>query len=165
MLGYTVVDPATVISTHLTETIKSHISELLTYADVQVLLKKLDQEQSKLVEDIVPAQISISGIQRVLQALLEERISIRDLGTILEGIAEAIGSTRNPNSIAEHVRTRLARQICAANQAPGGYLPLISLSPQWESAFLESIIGDGDDRQLAMAPPSFRNLWAGASGL
>ncbi len=158
LLGYTVVDPATVISTHLTETIKSHISELLTYADVQVLLKKLDEEQSKLVEDIVPAQISISGIQRVLQALLEERISIRDLGTILEGIADAIGSTRNPNSIAEHVRTRLARQICAANQAPGGYLPLISLSPQWESAFLESIIGEGDDRQLAMAPSKLQEF-------
>ncbi|SFK25279.1 flagellar biosynthesis protein FlhA [Pseudovibrio ascidiaceicola] len=158
LLGYTVVDPATVISTHLTETIKSHISELLTYADVQVLLKKLDEEQSKLVEDIVPTQISISGIQRVLQALLEERISIRDLGTILEGIAEAIGSTRNPNAIAEHVRTRLARQICSANQAPGGYLPLISLSPVWESAFLESIIGDGDDRQLAMAPSKLQEF-------
>ncbi|MDD7910152.1 MULTISPECIES: flagellar biosynthesis protein FlhA [Pseudovibrio] len=158
LLGYTVVDPATVLSTHLTETIKANISELLTYAHVQHLLKQLPDDQAKLVEDIVPSLISISGIQRVLQALLEERVSIRDLGTILEGVAEAVGSTRNPSMIAEHVRTRLARQICAANQAPGGYLPLISLSPKWESAFMESIVGDGDDRQLAMPPSKLQEF-------
>ncbi|MTI18981.1 flagellar biosynthesis protein FlhA [Rhodobacteraceae bacterium RKSG542] len=159
LLGYTVVDPATVLSTHLTETIKNHIAELLSYANVKTLLKELNDEQAKLVEDIVPTQISISGIQRVLQALLQERISVRDLGTILEGVAEAVGTTRNPNMIAEHVRTRLARQICASHLSPaGGYLPLISLSPQWESAFMESIVGDGDDKQLAMAPSKLQEF-------
>lgn len=156
--GYTVVDPATVLATHLTETIRGNVSELLTYADVQKLLKEITGEQAKLVEDIVPSQITVSGIQRVLQALLAERISVRDLGTILEGVAEATGFTRNPAMIAEHVRTRLARQISAANQAPGGYLPLIALSPQWEQAFIESIVGDGEERSLAMAPSKLQEF-------
>jgi len=156
--GYTVVDPATVMSTHLTETIKANVAELLSYADVQKLLSDLPGDQSKLVEDIVPSQISVSGIQRVLQSLLEERVSIRDLGTILEGIAEGVAATRNPQLLAEHVRTRLARQLCAANQAPGGYLPIINLSPQWEAAFAETIIGEGEDRQLAMAPSQLQEF-------
>jgi len=150
--GYTVVDPATVLATHLTETIKGNVAELLTYGDVQKLLKEVQGEQSKLVDDLIPTHITVSGIQRVLQALLNERISIRDLGTILEGVSEAAGFSRNTDMIAEHVRSRLGRQICAANLAPGGYLPLISLSPQWEQAFLEAIVGEGDERQLAMQP-------------
>ncbi|MFN4009947.1 MAG: flagellar biosynthesis protein FlhA [Pannonibacter sp.] len=156
--GYTVVDPATVLSTHLTETIKANVAELLTYADVQKLLKELKGEQAKLVEDLIPSQITVSGIQRVLQTLLGERISVRDLGTILEGVAEAAGFTRNTNTIAEHVRTRLARQICAANMSPGGYLPLVSLSPRWEQSFIEAIVGEGDDRQLAMQPSKLQEF-------
>ena len=156
--GYTVVDPATVLATHLTETIKTNVAELLTYGDVQKLLKELQGEQAKLVDDLIPSQITVSGIQRVLQALLNERISVRDLGTILEGVSEAVGFTRSTDNIAEHVRTRLGRQICAANLAPGGYLPLISLSPQWEQAFLESIVGDGDERQLAMQPSKLQEF-------
>ena len=156
--GYTVVDPATVLATHLTETIRANVSELITYADVQRLLKEITGEQAKLVEDLVPGQITVSGIQRVLQALLAERVSVRDLGTILEGIAEAVGFSRNPATIAEHVRARLARQISAANTAPGGYLPLIALSPQWEQAFIESLAGEGDDRSLAMAPSKLQEF-------
>lgn len=156
--GYTVVDPATVLSTHLTETIKNNISELLTYGDVQKLLKELQGEQAKLVDDLIPGQITVSGIQRILQTLLSERVSVRDLGTILEGVSEAVGMTRNTNTIAEHVRTRLGRQICASNLAHGGYLPLIALSPQWEQAFLESIVGEGEDRQLAMQPSKLQEF-------
>ncbi|WP_346910105.1 flagellar biosynthesis protein FlhA [uncultured Roseibium sp.] len=156
--GYTVVDPATVLSTHLTETIKNNISELLTYGDVQKLLKELQGEQAKLVDDLIPGQITVSGIQRILQTLLSERVSVRDLGTILEGVSEAVGMTRNTNTIAEHVRTRLGRQICAANLSHGGYLPLIALSPQWEQAFLESVVGEGEDRQLAMQPSKLQEF-------
>lgn len=156
--GYTVVDPATVLSTHLTETIKGNVSELVTYGDVQKLLKELQGEQAKLVDDLIPSQITVSGVQRILQALLSERVSVRDLGTILEGVSEAVGMTRNTNQIAEHVRSRLGRQICANNLAPGGYLPLIALSPNWEQAFLESIVGEGDDRQLAMQPSKLQEF-------
>ena len=150
--GYTVVDAATVLSTHLTELLKTNVSELLSYAEVQKLLKELPKEQGELLKDIMPGQITASGIQRVLQILLGERVSVRDLSTILEGIADAIAFTRSPQLIAEHVRVRLARQICAQHTTPAGYLPLIALSAKWEQNFAESIVGQGDDRSLAMQP-------------
>jgi flagellar biosynthesis protein FlhA len=150
--GYTVVDAATVLATHLTELIKANMAELLSYGEVQKLIKELPKEQADLVKDIVPAQITVSGIQRVLQILLAERVSIRDLPSILEGIADGLAATRNPAQLAEHVRARLARQICAQYTSPGGYLPIIALSARWEQAFAESIVGTGDDRNLAMQP-------------
>ncbi len=152
MKGYTVVDAATVLSTHLTELLKSNMAELLSYAEVQKLLKELPKEQAELIKDIAPSLITVSGIQRVLQILLGERVSIRDLATILEGIADGLAGTRNPMLLAEHVRTRLARQICAQHTAAGGYLPLIALTAHWEQSFAEAMIGQGDDRQLAMQP-------------
>ncbi len=156
--GYTVVDPATVLSTHLSETLKANVAELLSYADVKKLLADLPSEQSKLVDELVPGQITISGIQRVLQTLLTERVSIRDLSTILEGIAEAAGHSRSTQAIAEHVRARLARQICAAHMAPNGYLPMVTLSPMWEQEFLEALHGEGEDRRLAMAPSKLQEF-------
>jgi flagellar biosynthesis protein FlhA len=150
--GYTVVDAATVLSTHLTELLKGNMADLLSYGEVQKLLRELPKEQGELVKDIVPNQITVSGIQRVLQLLLAERISIRDLSTILEGIAEALAFSRNPATLVEHVRARLARQICAQNTSINGYLPLIALSAKWEQAFAESLIGTGEERSLAMQP-------------
>jgi len=150
--GYTVVDAATVLSTHLTELIKANVSELISYAEVSKLIKELPKEQGELLKDMVPAQITVSGIQRVLQILLAERVSIRDLATILEGIADAISFTRNPATLAEHVRARLSRQICAQYASPAGHLPLIALSARWEQTFAESIVGQGDERSLAMQP-------------
>src|SRR5438874_5445575 len=150
--GYTVVDAATVLSTHLTELLKNNMSDLLSYGEVQKLLKDLPKEQGELVKDIVPSQVTISGIQRVLQLLLAERISIRDLSTILEGIADALAFSRNPATMVDHVRASLARQICAQNTSGSGYLPLIALSARWEQAIAESIVGTGEDRSLAMQP-------------
>jgi flagellar biosynthesis protein FlhA len=150
--GYTVVDASTVLATHLTEVLKANMSELLSYGEVQKLLKELPKEQSELLKDIVPAHITVSGIQRVLQILLTERISVRDLSTILEGVADGLAFTRNPAALAEHVRARLARQICAQYATPAGYLPLIALSARWEQAFIESIVGQGEERNLAMQP-------------
>jgi flagellar biosynthesis protein FlhA len=150
--GLTVVDAATVLATHLTELIKGNMSELLSYGEVQKLIKELPKEESELVKDIVPSLITISGIQRVLQILLAERVSIRDLSTILEGIADGLASTRNATMLAEHVRARLARQLCAQHVTPAGTLPIIALTARWEQAFAESIVGQGDDRNLAMQP-------------
>jgi flagellar biosynthesis protein FlhA len=152
MKGYTVVDAATVLSTHLTELLKANTAELLSYGEVHKLIKELPKEQADLIKDISPAQISVSGMQRVLQILLGERVSIRDFSGILEGIADALSFTRNPTVIAEHVRTRLARQLCAQHTTPAGYLPLIALSAKWEQNFAESIVGQGDERSLAMQP-------------
>src|SRR3546814_8216331 len=105
------------------------------------LLKELPEDAQKLVSDLVPSRVSISSIQRVLQNLLAEGVSIRDLATILEGIAEAIGYTQNVMTITEHVRARLARQISAANTRDGT-LPVVMLSPAWETVFAESLIGN-----------------------
>lgn len=110
------------------------------------------KEQADLVKDLVPNLITVSGIQRVLQILLAERVSIRDLATILEGVADGIAGSRNPVTLTEHVRARLSRQLCAQYTSQSGYLPLIALSVKWEQAFAESLIGQGDDRQLAMQP-------------
>jgi flagellar biosynthesis protein FlhA len=159
--GYSIIDPSTVISTHLTEVLKANVADLLSYANVQSLLNGLSKDQQKLVEDIVPGQITVSGIQRVLQTLLNERISIRDLPTILEGIAEVAGQNRSPQTIAEHVRSRLARQLCAANLGPDGNLPLLTLSAQWERDFAEAMVGDGEHRHLAMAPSRLQQFIIG----
>ncbi|PHR60051.1 MAG: flagellar biosynthesis protein FlhA [Robiginitomaculum sp.] len=150
--GLTVVDPATVLATHLTEILRDNMPELLSFAETDKLLEGLDKDVRKLVDDICPSQISRSAIQHVLQNLLRERVSIRDLPTILEGISEASSTTNNPGAIAEHVRSRLARQLCHAARTPDGVFPILTLSPIWEQAFAESLIGEGDDRQLALPP-------------
>jgi flagellar biosynthesis protein FlhA len=149
--GYTVVDAPTVITTHITEIIKENVSELLSYTETQKLLDELPKETQKLVGDLIPGKITLSATQRVLQNLLGEGISIRDLPTILEGLAEASGYTQNLVLMTEHVRARLARQISSA-QARSGVIPLVTLSPAWEQRFAESLHGNGDERQLAMAP-------------
>jgi flagellar biosynthesis protein FlhA len=150
--GYTVVDAATVVSTHLTEVIKAHVSELLNHVEVSKLLRELPKEHAELLKEFVPSQISTTGIQRVLQFLLAERVSIRDLGAIVEAVAEVAGAVKNPRDVVEHVRARLGRQICAQYQDQGGTLPIITLSPAWEQAFLESIVGEREERYLAMQP-------------
>ena len=159
--GYTVVDAATVITTHLTEVIKDNMSDLLSYAETQKLLDDMDKDHQKLIADIVPTQLAVGGIQRILQNLLQERISIRDLPTILEGISEASAMTRNILMITEHVRTRLARQISDANSTPEGIIQLVTLSPEWEQNFAESLIGTGEERQLSMAPSKLQEFILG----
>jgi flagellar biosynthesis protein FlhA len=151
--GCTVVDPPSVLTTHLTEVVRENMAELLSYAETQKLLDELPREQQKLVSDLVPSQITLGGVQRALQALLAERVSIRDLATILEGIQEACASaTRAMPTIVAHVRARLARQISDSHVGPGGYIPLVTMSPEWETAFAEAVTGPPEDRQLAMAP-------------
>lgn len=150
--GYTVVDAPTVVTTHITEIIKDNMPDLLNYAETQKLLDELPEEYQKLVADVIPSQITIGGLQRVLKNLLSERVSIRDLASILEGLAEATSFTKNIGTLTEHVRGRLARQLCDAYTAPDGILPLATLSPQWEQAFGESLIGDSEEKQLAMPP-------------
>jgi flagellar biosynthesis protein FlhA len=131
---------------------------LLSHAETQKLLDELPKEHQKLVADLVPGQISVGGVQRVLQALLNERVSIRDLANILEGIAEAAGYSRNVNAIVEHVRARLARQISDASTDGSGVIPLLTLSPEWEQAFASAVQGEGDDRQLVMAPTELQQF-------
>ncbi len=156
--GLTVVDPATVVTTHLTEIVKDNLAEMLSFAETQKLLAELDPQYQKLLADLVPQRISTAGIQRVLQGLLAERVSIRDLALILEAISEAVQFTQHAVFIIEHVRARLARQITGSITGPGGYVPLLTLSPGWEQAFGESLVGQGEERQLAMSPSQLQDF-------
>ncbi|OPZ77687.1 MAG: Flagellar biosynthesis protein FlhA [Alphaproteobacteria bacterium ADurb.Bin438] len=149
--GYTVVDAPTVITTHITEIVKSYMAELLSYTETQKLLDEL-KEQQKLVKELLDGKITVGGVQRVLQNLLQERVSIRDLPTILEGISEALAVTRSTMMITEHVRYRLARHICSANADIDGVIKLVVMSPEWEQIFAESLVGQGDEKQLAIPP-------------
>ncbi len=157
--GCTVVDPPSVLTTHLTEVVRENMAELLSYAETQKLLDEQPREQQKLVSDLIPSQITVGSVQRVLQSLLAERVSIRDLPTILEGIQEACaGAVRAIPMIVGHVRARLARQISDSHTAAGGYVPLITLSPEWEAAFSDALSGPAEDRQLAMAPSKLQEF-------
>lgn len=156
--GYTLVDPSTVLTTHLTEILKENMAELLSYAEVQKLLNELKGEETKLIEELIPTVVTVTTLQRVLQSLLREKVSIRDLPAILEGLAEAAPHTTSVTTLVEHVRTRLARQLCWANRGDDGALPIITLSPDWEQAFAESLIGPGEDKQLAMAPSRLQDF-------
>ena len=159
--GYTIVDPATVMTTHLTEILKENMPDLLTYAEVQKLLKDLPAEQKKLSEDLIPTIVTASTLQRVLQALLRERVSIRDLGAILEGIGEAAPHTTSITLLVEQVRGRLSRQLCYAHRGDDGALPIVTLSAEWENAFADALVGQGDDKQLALAPSRLQDFIRG----
>lgn len=151
-MNLTVVDPVMVLATHLSETVKDNIGEVLSYTDVQKMLDQVSESYKKLINDIVPNHITVGGIQRVLQSLVCERVSVRDIGTILEGIAEATSFAKNTAMITEHVRYRLARQISFSNLDHNGILPILTLAPEWEEAFQRSIVGDHENRFLAMSP-------------
>jgi flagellar biosynthesis protein FlhA len=156
--GYTIVDPSTVLTTHLTEILKENMADLLSYAEVQKLLKELGTEEKKLVDELIPTVVTVTTLQRVLQSLLREKVSIRDLGAILEGLAEAAPHTTSVTTLVEHVRARLARQLCWQHKGDDGALPIVTLSPEWEQAFAESLIGPGEDKQLAMAPSRLQDF-------
>ncbi|HEV7229451.1 flagellar biosynthesis protein FlhA [Brevundimonas sp.] len=156
--GYTIVDPSTVLTTHLTEILKENMADLLSYAEVQKLLNGLEGEEKKLVDELIPTVVTVTTLQRVLQTLLREKVSIRDLASILEGLAEAAPHTASVTGLVEHVRTRLARQLCWQHRGDDGALPIVTLSPEWEQAFAESLVGQGEDRQLAMAPSRLQDF-------
>jgi flagellar biosynthesis protein FlhA len=159
--GYTIVDPATVLTTHLTEILKENMPDLLSYAEVQKLLKELAPEQKKLADDLIPTVVTATTLQRVLQALLRERVSIRDLPAILEGLGEAAPHTSSLTGLIEQVRSRLSRQLSFAYRGEDGALPIITLTPEWENAFADALVGPGDDKQLALAPSRLQDFIRG----
>ena len=148
----TVVDAETVLTTHLSETVKAHMNQLMTYAATRKLLDGLGQENQKLVQDLVPAVLPMTTVQKVLANLLAERVSIRHLALILEALHEAAGFTRNVRLITEHVRARLALQICKTLQGEDGFIAVMPLAQGWEREINEAIIVDGDQRSFVLAP-------------
>jgi flagellar biosynthesis protein FlhA len=139
--GFTPVDNLSVMLTHISEIVRNNLTQLLSYKDTRILLDRLEPEYKRLLEEICPAQISYSGLQAVLKALLAERVSIRNLHIILEAIAEIVPHARRPEQIAEHVRMRIAQQICG-DLAGGGTLNVLRLGNRWDLAFHQSLKRD-----------------------
>ncbi len=150
--GLTVVDAATVLTTHLTEMIKAEAPNLLSYAETRKLLDDLPEKHQSLVNDLIPAVTTVTTVQRVLQRLLSEQVSIRDLPSILESIAEAAPQSTQIEFLTEHVRARLGRQICARLADHNGQTPILMLSATWEEEFHNAISGEGAQGQLTLAP-------------
>jgi flagellar biosynthesis protein FlhA len=139
--GFNPVDPMSVMLTHLREVIRGNLSQLLSYKDMRGLLDRLEPEYRRLVDEIIPSHISYSGLQAVLKLLLAERISVRNLHLILESIAEIAPHVRRAEQIAEHVRMRMAQQICG-DLADGGTLKVLRLGNRWDLAFHQSLKRD-----------------------
>ncbi len=140
--GFTPVDNISVVLTHLAEVIRNNLAQLLSYKDMRNLLDRLDPEYKRLLDEIVPAQISYSGLQAVLKLLLAERISVRNLNLILEAVAEIAPHVRRSEQIAEHVRMRMSQQICG-DLTDGGVLKVLRLGNKWDLAFHQALKRDG----------------------
>ncbi|MCW3039500.1 MAG: flhA [Solirubrobacterales bacterium] len=151
-LGYTVVDGESVIVTHLTETIRRHVAELLTRQDVRALLDRLKEVNAAVVEEVVPDLLSVGELQRVLQALLREGVSIRDLGAVVEAAGDRARITRDPDLLAEYARQALGRTILAPYLDAEHRLRAIALDPAMEQEVSESIAQTSDGEYLAMDP-------------
>ncbi|MBW7972133.1 flagellar biosynthesis protein FlhA [Bradyrhizobium sp. BR 10289] len=135
------VDNLSVLLTHLSEVIRANLAQLLSYKDMRGLLDRLDPEYKRLVEDLCPSQISYSGLLAILKILLAERVSIRNLHLILEAVAEIAPHVRRSEQVAEHVRTRLAQQICG-DLSDNGVLNVVRLGNRWDLAFHQSLKRD-----------------------
>jgi flagellar biosynthesis protein FlhA len=135
--GFKPIDPVSILLTHLSEVIHSNLAQLLSYKDMRALLDRLEPEYKRLVDELSPSQISYSGLQAVLKLLLAERVSIRNLSLILEAIAEVAPHVRRPEQIVEHVRVRLAQQICG-----DGVLRVLRLGNRWDMVFHQSLKRD-----------------------
>ena len=151
-LGYTVVDGESVIVTHLTETIRNHAAQLLTRQDVRQLLDQLKEINEAVVTEVVPDVLSLGEIQRVLQSLLSEGVSIRDLGAIVESVGDKARITRDPSLLAEYARQALGRAITSPHLDPTQTLRVITLDPTIEQELATSITQTSDGEYLAMEP-------------
>jgi len=160
LAGYTVVDGGTVIITHLTEVVRQHAHELLGRQEVQLLLDHLAKTRPKVVEELVPQQLTVGGVQKVLQTLLREGVSIRDLGTILETLADWTPRTKDVEVLTEHVRHALGRSITRKLLAPDGALALVTLAAPAERALLEALTRADDGTALTLEPARAQRLLA-----
>ncbi len=162
--GFTPIDNMSVLLTHMREVIRNNLSQLLSYKDVRMLIDRLDPEYRRLVDEIVPSQISFSGLQAVLKLLLTERVSIRNLHLILEAIAEVAPHARRAEQLAEHVRMRMAPQICG-DLSDGGVLKVLRLGSRWELVFHQGLKRDakGEVAEFDIDPQLIEQFGADAT--
>ena len=151
--GYTVVDPTTALSTHVSETIRAFLPDLLSRQQTKEMVDRLGQTAPKLVEELIPKVVSVGDVQRVLRQLLRERVPVRDLVTILEAIADAQQNpSKDPDLLIESVRQALGRTICKQYQTERGELPAISLTPALETRLMQALVRTEQGPVLALEP-------------
>jgi flagellar biosynthesis protein FlhA len=156
--GYTVVDPTTALSTHVSETIRGFLPDLLSRQQTKELIDRVALTSPKIVEELVPKVVTVGDVQRVLRQLLRERVPVRDLVTILESMADAAQSSKDPDVITEAVRTALGRTICRQYQTDRGELPAISLSPSLEAKLVSALVRTDQGPVLALDPTHAQQL-------
>ncbi len=156
--GYTVVDATTALSTHLSETVRAFLPDLLSRQQVKEMVDQVAQSSPRLIEDLVPKLVSLGEIQRVLRQLLRERVPVRDLPTILEAIADAATLTKDPDAINESVRAAIGRAICRPYQTDKGELPVIGVAPVLEERLLASLVRTDHGAILALDPQQAQNI-------
>jgi flagellar biosynthesis protein FlhA len=156
--GYTVVDLPSVIATHLTELIRSHAAELLTRQDTQRLLDNFRKDNPAVVDELIPGLLSLGDVQRVLQNLLRERVPIRDLGSILETLADTARSTKDLDALTEAVRQALYRVITRLHVAPDGAIHAVTLDPRLEQKLLGAVTRGEGASYLALDPRTAQKI-------
>jgi flagellar biosynthesis protein FlhA len=160
LMGYTVVDLASVITTHLTEVIRSHAHELLGRQETQALLDQVAKTAPKVVEDLIPQTITLGGVVRILGNLLRERVPIRDLRTIIETIADYAPTTKDTDTLTEYVRQGLGRAITSQHVGPDGTLTVISLDPTLDRQLSEAVQTHTQGSYLSIAPSMSQRVMA-----
>ncbi|HZR19038.1 MAG TPA: flagellar biosynthesis protein FlhA [Verrucomicrobiae bacterium] len=156
--GYTVVDAASVLVTHLSETVRRHCHEILTRQDVQGLLDNLKQTHPAVVNELIPAQLTVGQVQRILQNLLAEGISIRNLAGILEKVSDFAGLTKNPDELSEYARRALGPQITKPYQSENGSLRAITMDPKLEQQLAQGIRQSPTEVALVLEPRLARHI-------
>ncbi|MBC8257578.1 MAG: flagellar biosynthesis protein FlhA [SAR324 cluster bacterium] len=163
--GYTVVDLPTVLATHLTEILKNHAFEFIGRQETQKLIDSHAESEPKVVEELIPSLLSLGVVQKVLQNLLKELVSIRDLHTILETLADVAPISKDPDLLTEHVRQNLSRQITRQYQTPDGMLPLITMNQDLENQIAAAIQDSGQGAYLGLNPNMAQAIINGIDGM
>lgn len=156
--GHTVVDAASVLVTHLAETVRRHAHEILTRQDVQALLDHLKQTHPAVVNELIPAQLSVGQVQRVLQNLLAEGISVRNLAGILEKVSDCAPLTKNPDELSEYARRALGSQLAKPFQTDAGHLRAITMDPRLEQQLAQGVRQSATEVALVIEPRLARHV-------
>jgi flagellar biosynthesis protein FlhA len=159
--GYTVVTPVQALITHFMEVVREHVGVLLGYGELQKILATLDKDYRTLLAEVCPGRIPQVTLQRILQNLLVEHVSIRDLGLIVEAVVEGVERTRDPELLTELVRRRLAWQICTSLKGPDGMIPALVTAERTEQMLGDGLRPDGEQLRSAHKPGDLADLLAG----
>ena len=164
LMGYTVVEPPAVLATHLTEVIKSHAFEILTRQDTQAHVDRIKENSPTVVEELIPDNLTVGGVQKVLQNLLKERIPVRDVQTILECLSDYAGVTKEPDVLTEYVRGSLGRTICQLFQNDEGSIPVLTVSPELEQLIADAMQSTAGGIKVVLPPETLSQLSETMSG-